>query len=1044
MNQKNLSRKQSGAVLLAFMLILVTGTSYLLLSKFNANIIRVGAEERTRQALNQAKQALIGYSVTYPDHHPGDGPGYLLCPDRNNDGATDSGACVLSSSSNTSIGRFPYKTLEAEDIKDSHGERLWYIVSNNFRNNPKLIPLNSETSGTASDSLTVNGTGNIAAVIFAPGVAQNNQNRAATGTNSLDYTNYIDAIFSSDKKTITTGASANYILLTKNELMQAVEKRVLGEVKIILAGYREDPDKDDVNGIDPDCPLLDPDCDAAYPWLTPFADPKAEFKGVQGTHTGSDGSSNLTDSSMDFVDLGIQIGDIVRNITDGSIATVNNVTTNTLALGTLSSGMDNDFDSDDQYEIYSDLSGTASAGSSGLVLQDTSRDFEDMGIVPGDVIDILDPVTRAVLSSGMIESISGSQITAASLSVGQFNPGDIYQIRSNHGQTTGPNDSSNLIDSDKNFNVMGIQPGDLAVNLTDRSIGRVSAVTNATTLVIEQMYLGMDNDFDMGDYYYFPRYNTDNATRHGLLSFHETGKHFNTGFSVDWDFSAATVTSSPAGLTIEYDTSLKNYAETSGGNSETVTIDRDNGYCIWVVENIADCLGIFSDVHLVKGTVTFGTNTSVLNDSNADFTGDGVKEGDIVENYDDEISIGVSGTATAGTSSLALEDTTKNFNALGIIPYYHLIHNNITSDRGLITGITNANTLSVAGFDNRPPISFASGNTYTIYAPQDVVVTNVPSSIQLNTSRLTAAAPDFDYDAGGTGGYQEFYRIKVASKKLSGTEGGGSSGSTLDGGATDFTSAGVEVGDIVKNIVDSSYGTITSVSGTTLTATLYSGTTNQFNVGDTYEVYYDYVNTRQYEFRVRFSNTPNVYTSGNLRKRDVCPGYNADCSAVTGTVTLPVHTTPAVTIRDYDINNVEVGNASVPIPASTSGSIRIAGLDYYLHETNGELPDWFIKNNWHRFVYVAYSADYAPGGAADCINSVNCLTLVGAGAPNDDKQAIVIIAGDELDTQDRSSATLNSYFEGMNSIVTPPDNDVFEKAKATSIFNDQIKVLATP
>jgi len=95
-------------------------------------------------------------------------------------------------------------------------------------------------------------------------------------------------------------------------------------------------------------------------------------------------------------------------------------------------------------------------------------------------------------------------------------------------------------------------------------------------------------------------------------------------------------------------------------------------------------------------------------------------------------------------------------------------------------------------------------------------------------------------------------------------------------------------------------------------------------------------------------------------------------------------------------------------------------------------------------VYVAYSADYAPGGAADCINSVNCLTLVGAGAPNDDKQAIVIIAGDELDTQDRSSATLNSYFEGMNSIVTPPDNDVFEKAKATSIFNDQIKVLATP
>src|SRR3989337_2707877 len=103
MNQKNLSRKQSGAVLLAFMLILVTGTSYLLLSKFNANIIRVGAEERTRQALNQAKQALIGYSVTYPDHHPGDGPGYLLCPDRNNDGATEDRKSTRLNSSHGSI-----------------------------------------------------------------------------------------------------------------------------------------------------------------------------------------------------------------------------------------------------------------------------------------------------------------------------------------------------------------------------------------------------------------------------------------------------------------------------------------------------------------------------------------------------------------------------------------------------------------------------------------------------------------------------------------------------------------------------------------------------------------------------------------------------------------------------------------------------------------------------------------------------------------------------------------------------------------------------
>ncbi len=261
-------KQQSGAVVLAFMLVLIVGTSYLLVNKLNANLIRVGGEERTRMALNQAKQALIGYAVMFPEidaksgTDPIDGPGYLPCADINNNGSAG-GSCSLSGG--TSIGRFPYKTLEAEDIKDSHGERLWYVVADNFRNNPKkLARQNSETVSDSTGNLEVNGMADIAAIIFAPGVPQNNQNRDA-GPN--DHTNYIEAVFSSGNKVIQTSNTDNYILLTKDELMQAVEKRVLGEVAQALRKYQTDYD--------------------AYPWLSPFSDPSTSaFKTVINTWQG--------------------------------------------------------------------------------------------------------------------------------------------------------------------------------------------------------------------------------------------------------------------------------------------------------------------------------------------------------------------------------------------------------------------------------------------------------------------------------------------------------------------------------------------------------------------------------------------------------------------------------------------------------------------------------------------------------------------------------------------------------------------------------------
>jgi hypothetical protein len=69
-----------------------------------------------------------------------------------------------------------------------------------------------------------------------------------------------------------------------------------------------------------------------------------------GTHTGSNESLSLTDSSGDFIDSGIFAGDMVHNTTDGSSATISSRTATILA-GTLSGGTDNDWDNGDAYRI---------------------------------------------------------------------------------------------------------------------------------------------------------------------------------------------------------------------------------------------------------------------------------------------------------------------------------------------------------------------------------------------------------------------------------------------------------------------------------------------------------------------------------------------------------------------------------------------------------------------------------------------------------------------------------------------------------------------
>jgi len=71
----------------------------------------------------------------------------------------------------------------------------------------------------------------------------------------------------------------------------------------------------------------------------------------------------------------------------------------------------------------------------------------------------------------------------------------------------------------------------------------------------------------------------------------------------------------------------------------------------------------------------------------------------------------------------------------------------------------------------------------------------------------------------------------------SGTHAQGGNSAVLVNPGKDFWSCGVAVGALVKNTTDGSEGTITARTEDTVTATLAGGTDNDWDVGDSYEIY---------------------------------------------------------------------------------------------------------------------------------------------------------------------------------------------------------------
>ena len=124
---------QSGmALAIAIVALLLAAGAMLAVQAAGFSAARRG--ETSERALAQAREALLAYASDRPITSIV-GPGFLPCPDLDDDGWAEStcGSLAGDRGQEERLGRLPWKTLGLPDLRDGHGERLWYAVSTRYK-----------------------------------------------------------------------------------------------------------------------------------------------------------------------------------------------------------------------------------------------------------------------------------------------------------------------------------------------------------------------------------------------------------------------------------------------------------------------------------------------------------------------------------------------------------------------------------------------------------------------------------------------------------------------------------------------------------------------------------------------------------------------------------------------------------------------------------------------------------------------------------------------------------------------------------------------
>lgn len=236
------SRRQQGAALLIFLILVVTAALTYVVNNLTPGAIEARRAQKTREALNLAREALLGYALVYREQQIAQGQydrvyGYLPLPDlgssRNNNVACTQEGCEAANFfgnalNTTVIGRLPWRTLGIGPLRDGAGECLWYVVSGSHQRQQRITPMNWDSLGQldiviADGSATLHSTLASAhdrpvAIIFSPGPPLPGQNRNDSSSDDVsqcggnyDARNYLDPA-----NAAALGGATNYLADTNS------------------------------------------------------------------------------------------------------------------------------------------------------------------------------------------------------------------------------------------------------------------------------------------------------------------------------------------------------------------------------------------------------------------------------------------------------------------------------------------------------------------------------------------------------------------------------------------------------------------------------------------------------------------------------------------------------------------------------------------------------------------------------------------------------------------------------------------------------------
>lgn len=263
---------QRGVALWMLLILVAMAGGYAFYRSANNQFNRVGLDAKVSATLVRAKEALIARAVTDANR-----PGSLPCPDLMTDnagmhnvpydGKPDSFIGAATAQCPSYVGWLPWATLDLPELTDDTGSRLWYVLSPALRDDDSAHPINSDTN----PGLTVDGNTNndIAALIIAPHGALAGQDRSSPAGKtypSLNPAAYLDGENGNGDNIYITGPQSDnfndiVLVITRQELMAAVEKRVANEVRSCLAQHA----------------ASSANTDHRYPWPAPLS-----ASGLQG------------------------------------------------------------------------------------------------------------------------------------------------------------------------------------------------------------------------------------------------------------------------------------------------------------------------------------------------------------------------------------------------------------------------------------------------------------------------------------------------------------------------------------------------------------------------------------------------------------------------------------------------------------------------------------------------------------------------------------------------------------------------------------------